>query len=232
MSPSACRSTRTWLCFHPEPPQLRRWTFRSLGGAIALRDIIRVFVRTPRVLCAPDPALHSHELDPARSGRGGGGRTWNQCREPPLGTIRQVGASRVDAHCGASVGAGSAASLRSWTRRQPHPECGSAAEHNQTMPHNAFEGQTPDEMYFGRGEAVPDELTRKRQEARRSRIEQNQDIACCNCPRAGTSASEDVAAKRIRHIEPEFAVGAIALLEVWNVQRRSWAGNGSYEHGQ
>jgi len=88
------------------------------------------------------------------------------------------------------------------------------AEHNQTMSHNAFEGPTPDEMCFGRGEAVPDELARKRQEARRSRIEQNQDIACCSCPRAGTSASEDVAAKRIRHIEPEFAVGAIALLEV------------------
>jgi hypothetical protein len=38
------------------------------------------------------------------------------------------------------------------------------------MPHNAFEGQTPDEMYFGRGEAVPDELAKKTQEARRSRI--------------------------------------------------------------
>jgi len=32
--------------------QLRRWTFRSLGGAIALRDIIRVFVRTPRPMLA------------------------------------------------------------------------------------------------------------------------------------------------------------------------------------
>jgi hypothetical protein len=32
-------------------------------------------------------------------------------------------------------------------------------EHNQVLPHSAFRGQTPDEMYFGTGEAVPEELT-------------------------------------------------------------------------
>jgi Integrase core domain len=26
-------------------------------------------------------------------------------------------------------------------------------EHNRVLPHSAFRGQTPDEMYFGRGEA-------------------------------------------------------------------------------
>jgi len=31
-------------------------------------------------------------------------------------------------------------------------------EHNQKMPHSAFQGQTPDEMYFGRGADVPNEL--------------------------------------------------------------------------
>jgi hypothetical protein len=36
------------------------------------------------------------------------------------------------------------------------------AEHNQTIPHSAFDGQTPDEMYLGRGEAVPDALVRRR----------------------------------------------------------------------
>src|SRR5437762_9224011 len=28
-------------------------------------------------------------------------------------------------------------------------------EHNRMLPHSAFRGQTPDEMYFGRGDAVP-----------------------------------------------------------------------------
>jgi putative transposase len=32
-------------------------------------------------------------------------------------------------------------------------------EHNRVLPHSAFRGQTPDEMYFGRGDAVPADLT-------------------------------------------------------------------------
>ena len=28
-------------------------------------------------------------------------------------------------------------------------------EHNRVLPHSAFRGQTPDEMYFGTGDAVP-----------------------------------------------------------------------------
>ena len=31
-------------------------------------------------------------------------------------------------------------------------------EHNGVIPHSAFEGQTPDEMYFGRGGDIPDQL--------------------------------------------------------------------------
>ena len=31
-------------------------------------------------------------------------------------------------------------------------------EHNSRLPHSAFRGQTPDEMYFGTGEHVPDTL--------------------------------------------------------------------------
>jgi len=33
-------------------------------------------------------------------------------------------------------------------------------EHNRVLPHSAFRGQTPDEMYFGRGDAVPPDGTR------------------------------------------------------------------------
>jgi len=49
-------------------------------------------------------------------------------------------------------------------------------KHNDTLPHNAFRGQTPNEMYFGRGETVPDELVKRRREARRSRVEHNRNI--------------------------------------------------------
>ena len=32
-------------------------------------------------------------------------------------------------------------------------------EHNRVLPHSAFRGQTPDEMYFGTGDTVPADLT-------------------------------------------------------------------------
>ncbi|MFQ5472145.1 MAG: hypothetical protein ACE5FA_04570 [Dehalococcoidia bacterium] len=38
--------------------------------------------------------------------------------------------------------------------------------HNEVMPHSAFEGQTPDKMYFGTGGAVAIDLTTARQAAR------------------------------------------------------------------
>jgi putative transposase len=31
-------------------------------------------------------------------------------------------------------------------------------QHNRVLPHSAFRGQTPDEMYFGTGDAVPKDL--------------------------------------------------------------------------
>ena len=67
-------------------------------------------------------------------------------------------------------------------------------EHNQTMPHSAFSGQTPDEMYFGGGEAVPDELATRRREARRSRVAQNRNIVCCECCRSEAALGAEVAA--------------------------------------
>jgi len=40
------------------------------------------------------------------------------------------------------------------------------AEYNATIPHAAFSGQTPDEIYFGRGEAIPAKLEAGRDAAR------------------------------------------------------------------
>jgi hypothetical protein len=55
-------------------------------------------------------------------------------------------------------------------------------EHNHVLPHSAFCGQTPDEMYFGTGEAVPGELTSRAATARRARMEANRSALCTTCP--------------------------------------------------
>jgi len=54
-------------------------------------------------------------------------------------------------------------------------------EHNGRLPHSAFRGQTPDEMYFGKGAAVPEKLAADRCTARRSRLEANQALRCQVC---------------------------------------------------
>ena len=61
-------------------------------------------------------------------------------------------------------------------------------QHNTVMPHAAFEGQTPDEMYFANGERVPDELRVRRLEARRRRLAENRRTQCRACPRASPEA--------------------------------------------
>ena len=67
-------------------------------------------------------------------------------------------------------------------------------EHNQTIPHHAFNGQTPDEMYIGHGTTVPDELAERRRAARRKRVELKRDTACSNCSQAGAVLRQGVAA--------------------------------------
>ncbi len=57
----------------------------------------------------------------------------------------------------------------------------STAEHNGRIPHSAFKGQTPDEMYFGKGEGIPDRLEAARQEARAFRLEANRARRCGAC---------------------------------------------------
>jgi transposase InsO family protein len=54
-------------------------------------------------------------------------------------------------------------------------------EHNTMLPHSAFRGQTPDEMYFGAGNAVPGELASLAAAARHARREANRAAACETC---------------------------------------------------
>jgi len=60
-------------------------------------------------------------------------------------------------------------------------------QHNETTPHSAFQGQTPDEVYFGRGDHMPDELAVRRTAARQQRAASNRSAACSACPRAAPS---------------------------------------------
>ena len=54
-------------------------------------------------------------------------------------------------------------------------------EHNMRLPHSAFRGQTPDEMYFGTGGDVPGELETARRESRRLRLAENRRVRCSAC---------------------------------------------------
>jgi transposase InsO family protein len=53
--------------------------------------------------------------------------------------------------------------------------------HNEVMPHSAFEGQTPDEMYFGTADAVLLELATTRKTAREERMKANRSAQCDVC---------------------------------------------------
>jgi putative transposase len=54
-------------------------------------------------------------------------------------------------------------------------------EHNTRLPHSAFRGQTPDEMYFGTGDKVPAELEAARELARQTRAKANRKRTCSAC---------------------------------------------------
>jgi hypothetical protein len=54
-------------------------------------------------------------------------------------------------------------------------------EHNTKMPHHAFDGQTPDEVYFDQADRVRDRLTAVRRQARRERMEANRGKSCHAC---------------------------------------------------
>ncbi len=55
-------------------------------------------------------------------------------------------------------------------------------EHNGVLPHSAFRGETPDEMYFGTGDAVPADLAARASAARRAREAVNRTASCETCP--------------------------------------------------
>jgi len=55
------------------------------------------------------------------------------------------------------------------------------AAHNIEIPHSAFRGHTPDEMYYGRGSGVPEQLKAAKAQARTMRLDANRLASCRVC---------------------------------------------------
>ncbi len=53
--------------------------------------------------------------------------------------------------------------------------------HNDVMPHSAFEGQTPNEVFFGTGDAVVAKLASDRVQAQTERMARNRSVGCGVC---------------------------------------------------
>ena len=60
-------------------------------------------------------------------------------------------------------------------------------QHNAVMPHAAFSGPTPDEVFFGATQGA-EELPRKRRKARERRVENNRSRICGACSQGDSSS--------------------------------------------
>jgi transposase InsO family protein len=74
-------------------------------------------------------------------------------------------------------------------------------EHNRALPHSAFRGQTPDEMYFGTGDAVPADLALRATAASRTRVEANR-LASCTGHRSAYRVRHEGLHKHLTDLRP------------------------------
>ena len=68
------------------------------------------------------------------------------------------------------------------------------AAHNAEIPHSAFRGHTPDEMYYGRSERIPEHLEAAGQQAREARVRANRARSCQVCSAEKVATEEVLAA--------------------------------------
>jgi putative transposase len=68
--------------------------------------------------------------------------------------------------------------------------------HNEVMPHSTFDGQTPNEMFFGAGDEVAKRLSEARSSAREERMRANRAALCGVC--VGETASRALLLQRPR----------------------------------
>ncbi len=68
--------------------------------------------------------------------------------------------------------------------------------HNTEIPHSAFRGQTPNEIYCGRGRDIPEQLEVAKALARAARLKANREMSYMMCePPAGAVVETPAAAK-------------------------------------
>ena len=61
-------------------------------------------------------------------------------------------------------------------------------QHNAHLPHSAFKGQTPDEMYFGTGIDIPKKLAAANLAAQQRRLKTNREQNCHVCMQPATTS--------------------------------------------
>jgi hypothetical protein len=86
----------------------------------------------------------------------------------------------------------SSSRLTSWTAAEA--DCPAVAAHNAQVPHSAFRGQTPDEMYSGTGEQVPVQIELAKRTALEARLNANRLLSCERCARVPMGTDRTVSA--------------------------------------
>ena len=66
-------------------------------------------------------------------------------------------------------------------------------QHNTVMPHAAFNGLTPDEVYFGRDDGIVEMLVEQRAAARKERVRTNREVNCPGCQPAASTLKREAA---------------------------------------
>ena len=61
-------------------------------------------------------------------------------------------------------------------------------QHNSHLPHSAFKGQTPDEMYYGTGDGIPKKLEEEKLQARELRLKTNRERNCHVCLQSASAS--------------------------------------------
>jgi hypothetical protein len=69
-------------------------------------------------------------------------------------------------------------------------------EHNETIAHAAFNGQTPDETYFGNGDPAVIDIAAARVRARQERMKANRMATCRVC-----GGGHDLGASQLQRAE-------------------------------
>jgi hypothetical protein len=85
--------------------------------------------------------------------------------------------TRTPRRAGARNGDGASASTAGSAKDGVRTRRGYCAGH-YPVPHSAFDGQTPDEVYFGTGADVPDALGARKEDARQARMRLNRSRQC------------------------------------------------------